>query len=219
MRASRPRTAARLVTVSALLLPAFALAGCGSSEPAALPHDAAFRSCLTNAGVSPDKLDSVDARRTAFREAAPWGCLLTLRDVSDRRAVLDTVFTPDSTEVIAPLTAWLGTAKGAADDVARDLGTLLASTDTTLPHDKGDAADLAAAKTGQEERLAIPLYQRFDGALPGYATYMAQPEHKNDPRSPNLYFTKLVTQGGKAADTLRGYWRIIDQTRDALLPR
>jgi hypothetical protein len=206
-------------TLSAAVLACLAAtAACGSSDPQALPDDAAFRSCLTKAGVSPSKLDSSDARRAAFHAAEPWGCVLNLASPDDRHAVLAGLFKPDDDSLIAPLTAWIDEQDGDGDSIAADVGKLLAAVDEPLPDDS-DAASLRSQDDGiLNDRLALIIYLHADGKPPGYDAYLARPDMKGKPDAQNRYVQAQLRAGGPAADRLGDYSDTISQERADLRP-
>lgn len=197
-----------------------ALAACGPSEPDALPDDSAFRSCLTDAGVKPDGLDSTSARRTAFEQTpAAWDCVLALKGPGDRRAVLGGLFTPDESSRVAPLTAWINTQNGEGEAIAKDVGTLLAASDEPMPDDSDKASLRSQADGILNDRLALVVYLHADGTPPGYDAYLHRPDMEGQPDAQNRYVQHQLDLGGPAADRLGTYSDEIAQQRADLRPR
>ena len=204
------------------LLPALAslclatTAGCGAAEPAALPHDADFRSCLTATGTSAGALDSYDARRSAFAKPGPWSCVLGLASDADRHRVLGGVFPADASSLLTAMTGWIATRKGDGREIATDVGTLMAAADDPLPDDAAKASLRHDLDDQFQSVVSLAIYQHCDGELPGYDAYLARPDLKGNPSAPNRYYQDLMDQGGAVADRLRGYAATIDRLRDTL---
>lgn len=208
----------RSVLSAAVLASLAATAGCGSSDPQALPDDPAFRSCLTKAGVSPTKLDSSDARRTAFQAAKPWDCVLELSSPEDRHAVLAGLFKPDDDSLVSPLTAWINEQNGRGESIAGNVGKLLAAADEPLPQDADEASLRSQADGILNDRLALIIYLHADGKPPGYDTYLGRPDMKGEPDAQNRYVQAQLRAGGPAADRLGDYSATIAQERADLRP-
>lgn len=210
----RARSAALLG--AGLLLSTPALAACGGSKPAALPDDATFRSCLTAAGAAADSLDSLDARREAFAKPGAWDCVLGLSSAPARHAVLDGLFPADDPKLRTVMTAWIATRSGDGETVARDVGTVVAAADPSMPHDGAKASLRSDLDDEFQAELALVIYQHCDGELPGYDAYLARPDLKGDPSASNRYYQDMMDKGGLVADRLRSYASAIDSRRDAL---
>jgi predicted small lipoprotein YifL len=202
-----PARAATALAVT-LLLP---LAGCGSSGPAALPHDATFRACLKAAKVDADRLGDAAARRKAFTLGEPLACVLGLRSAEDRHDVLGGVFRNDSFAQVAPLTAWIDTQQGRdGAAIAKDAGTLLQATNDPKP-DHGDAAvTWFQVHDIVENQVALADYLHVDGTPPDYAGYLAA--RTDDPAAKSRYFQHRMDEGGPVADRLSEYADIIHTT-------
>jgi len=208
-----PRTAAVTAPLSALAL---LLGACGAAKPAALPDDADFRSCLSQAGVSTKALDTFDARRTAFEKPAPWDCVLGLSSAGDRHAVLEGVFPSDGAALLKVMTAWIDSQKGDGEAIARDVGTLMAAADDPMPQDRDKASLRTQDDKIFDDRLALDVYLHADGKPPGYDSYLNRTDMKGHPDAQNRYFQHQLDLGGSAADRLAGYTTSIDAARNHL---
>lgn len=169
--------------MAALVVVQVVLAGC--SDVGDLPDSDDFRSCLTDAGIDPEDLDTADARADAFAAPEALDCATRL-SAEEQHDVLADVFTTD--ELAIALTAWVDHTDATSEDAARIAGTLAGA--------GGDPDDAKVTGGALDELVAVAIRHQ-GGPSTFYREWSEDPEAQasvpdGDPVSgPSLYLDWL----------------------------